>query len=174
MLSVELERGRLYRRRTEIHARFGGQQQGGISTPKNYPVVFLFSGSEGRKFGYSDSWTASGTYDYYGEGPRGDMELVRGNRAILEHSKQGEAIHLFMNESGGLVRYEGEMVCGGYREVRAPDEDGDDRRAYVFVVGSLGRRSRRGGSGAGCRGDGSTGVATRQSEGGQHRRGIDW
>ena len=129
-----LRRRRLYRRRAEIHSRFGGQQQGGISTPAEWPFLLLFSGSEGGAFGYSDSWTDNGTYDYYGEGQRGDMGLVRGNRAILEHSEHGKALHLFMTDGKGLVRYEGEMVCAGYREVRAPDADGYDRRAYVFEL----------------------------------------
>ena len=33
------EVGRTYRRRTNIHGRFGGQQQGGIITPSAHPVV---------------------------------------------------------------------------------------------------------------------------------------
>ena len=33
-----------YNRKKDIHERFGGQQQGGISTPANHPFVFIFTG----------------------------------------------------------------------------------------------------------------------------------
>ena len=35
----EFEIGKIYSRRTDIHARFGGQQQGGISTPASAPII---------------------------------------------------------------------------------------------------------------------------------------
>jgi 5-methylcytosine-specific restriction protein A len=62
--------GRVYRRR-EIHEQFGGQRQGGISTPSSLPAIFLFTGRGGTAHGYVDGWTAEGTYLYYGEGQRG-------------------------------------------------------------------------------------------------------
>jgi hypothetical protein len=60
------------------HKKFEGQRQGGISTPAKHGVIFLFTGSSGVKHGYSDEWTAEGTYRYYGEGQKGDMTLQRG------------------------------------------------------------------------------------------------
>ncbi len=36
------EVGKEYKRSTDIHGVYGGQAQGGISTPKSYPVIFLF------------------------------------------------------------------------------------------------------------------------------------
>ncbi len=48
--------GRDYSRRDDIHARFGGQTQGGISTPRHAPYVFLFTGRTGGQFGYQDGW----------------------------------------------------------------------------------------------------------------------
>ena len=42
------EVGRVYNRRLEIHEPYGGQQQGGISTPRNCPIMFLFTGESGE------------------------------------------------------------------------------------------------------------------------------
>jgi 5-methylcytosine-specific restriction protein A len=49
--------GRTYNRRRDVHGRYGGQMQGGICTPKDYPVVFAFTGTSGRQHGYADGWT---------------------------------------------------------------------------------------------------------------------
>jgi hypothetical protein len=38
------EEGRVYNRRADIHARFGGQQQGGIITPAQHPLVIIITG----------------------------------------------------------------------------------------------------------------------------------
>jgi hypothetical protein len=56
------EVGKTYNRRSDIHERFGGQRQGGICTPKDHPIVILFTGASGREHGYSDSWTAKGAH----------------------------------------------------------------------------------------------------------------
>lgn len=53
-LSWGFEKGRVYNRRADIHARFGGQQQGGIITPKDHPVVIIITGEEGLAHGYGD------------------------------------------------------------------------------------------------------------------------
>ena len=42
----------IYSRREDIHAKFGGQMQGGIATPPDQPYVFLFTGAAGEAFGY--------------------------------------------------------------------------------------------------------------------------
>ena len=47
--------GQLYRRR-ELHKQFGGQQQGGISTPAKVPFIFLITGESGKQHGYADEW----------------------------------------------------------------------------------------------------------------------
>ena len=39
--------GRVYNRRGDIHGRFGGQQQGGIVTPAQHPIVIIITGEEG-------------------------------------------------------------------------------------------------------------------------------
>ena len=88
-------RGREYRRE-EIHRQLGGQRSSGIVTPRAAPVVLLFSSPSGRAYGYRDGWSEDGRWYFYtGEGQRGDMRLVRGNRAIAEHRASGRQLWVF-------------------------------------------------------------------------------
>ncbi|MEO6228253.1 MAG: hypothetical protein ABIO61_10430 [Thermomonas sp.] len=82
------EVGALYSRRDDIHGRYGGQNQGGISTPAKSPFVILSMGKAGSQHGYMDHWEeedGENILHYYGEGQLGDMQNIRGNRANLEH-----------------------------------------------------------------------------------------
>lgn len=83
--------GQIYRRR-ELHERFGGQRQGGISTPAKAPFFFLITGESGKQHGYSDKWTDQGVFLYMGEGQHGDMRFVGENREIRDHLKNGKAL----------------------------------------------------------------------------------
>src|SRR5262245_15614817 len=130
------EIGRVYNRRLDIHARFGGQQQGGIITPAQHPLVIIITGKEGLEHGYADRCRADGVFEYFGEGQVGDMRLRAGNRAIAEHSSQGKDLLLFRKTPDGL-RFEGEMVCEGYHLERAPDRTGAERDAIVFELRAL-------------------------------------
>ena len=129
----DLHPGAEYRRR-DIHAKFGGQQQGGISTPANSPVVLLFTGSTGTQYGYSDEWTPEGLMLYFGEGVSGDMQFIRGNAAVRDHVKNGRDLLLFESTRKAHVRYLGEMTCVGFRWAEAPDMDGQLRQAIVFEL----------------------------------------
>ncbi|BBO25695.1 hypothetical protein AltI4_00830 [Alteromonas sp. I4] len=42
------EVGKEYHRRTDLHEKYGGQRQGGISTPQNYPFIFIFTSDSGE------------------------------------------------------------------------------------------------------------------------------
>ena len=64
------EVGRIYNRREEIHAVYGGQQQGGISTPRECPLIFLFTGKSGKRYGYEDGWNSEGVFLYTERGRR--------------------------------------------------------------------------------------------------------
>jgi 5-methylcytosine-specific restriction enzyme A len=130
----QFEVGRVYNRRRDIHARFGGQQQGGISTPASVPVIFAFTGESGAPHGYADGWTLAGTYRYFGEGQTGDMQWRAGNTAIRDHSAHGEDILLFQTLGRGQVRFIGEFVCAGYEMEQAPDRLGAQRNAIVFEL----------------------------------------
>lgn len=126
------EIGRVYRRR-ELHDSYGGQRQGGISTPAQHRMVLLFMDPVGQDYGYSDGWQADGTFHFAGEGRRGDMQFVRGNAAIRDHQEQRKALHLFQAAGKGQVRYMGEMVCLGHDLVPGtPDLKDRPRTAIVF------------------------------------------
>jgi hypothetical protein len=131
--------GRVYRR-CDLHAKFGGQRQGGISTPAKAPFIFLITGDSGKQHGYSDEWTDDGVFLYTGEGQRGDMRFVAGNRAIRDHRKDGKALQVFEQDKKDkrFLRYLGEMeyVEHAYRE--APDTDGKQRKAIVFHLRPVG------------------------------------
>ena len=95
--------------RSEVHKRFGGQRQSGISTPKDKPVILLFTGEQGEKYGYRDEWRGD-IFVYTGEGRIGDMEFVRGNKAIRDHVEDGKDLLLFKYVAPGKVQFVGEMV----------------------------------------------------------------
>jgi 5-methylcytosine-specific restriction protein A len=65
-------KGMQYKRK-DIHDAFGGQRQGGISTPQKYPFIFLFTGGTGNKYGYKDEQINDDIFFYTGEGQEGDM-----------------------------------------------------------------------------------------------------
>ena len=113
----------IYSRREDIHAKYGGQMQGGIATPPGQPYVFLFTGAE------------DGTFHYYGEGQNGDMAFVRGNKAILEHAELGKSLLLFRTLSKGQgVRFLGEFGLAGWEYKDAPDVNDEMRQAIVFKL----------------------------------------
>jgi 5-methylcytosine-specific restriction enzyme A len=130
---MKLEHGRVYRRRN-IHEHFGGQRQGGISTPSRSNVVLLFTGPTGTNYGYRDAWSEDGHFHYTGEGQVGDMEMVRGNRAIRDHDDNGKSLLLFEFVRKGYVRYLGEMRYVDHRIVDGEDVDGNSRRTLVFEL----------------------------------------
>lgn len=130
---MELETGHVYRRR-DLHEKFGGQQQGGISTPSKPNVILLFTGPTGTNHGYRDMWTEDDRFHYTGDGQSGDMELVRGNRAIRDHEKNDKILLLFESVAKGQVKYLGEMRYVNRRFVDGEDVDGKLRRSLVFEL----------------------------------------
>lgn len=129
--------GKLYERRA-IHTEFGGQSQGGISTPADFPVIFVFMGKSGAQHGYDDKRHPDGSISYFGEGQSGDMVLKRGNRAIAGHVATGKDLLLFeATGKGKPVRFEGQFVCQGYDEVSSKDSDGITRKAIVFDLAPI-------------------------------------
>lgn len=126
------EIGKEYKRKSEIHGPYGGQAQGGISTPKNFPVVFVFTSEAGEHHGYKDEYRNDGIFWYTGEGQVGDMKMTSGNKAILEHATNNKTIHIFEYTKRAFVRYIGTAECLGYHEEVRPDREGDDRKVFVF------------------------------------------
>lgn len=126
------EIGKEYKRKEEIHGLYGGQAQGGISTPKSYPVIFIFTSDAGEQHGYRDEYRDDGVFWYTGEGQVGDMKMASGNKAIVEHAQNGKTIHVFEYTKKAYVRYIGSADCLGYHEETRPDREGNDRTAFVF------------------------------------------
>ena len=130
---TDFEIGITYRR-SELHDKYGGQRQGGISTPVNHALIFLFTGASGEEHGYRDGWQTDDLFWYYGEGQRGDMEFAGGNSAIVNHSNNQKSLHLFESLGTGMARYLGEFDCEGHHESQTPDSDGHMRKAIVFEL----------------------------------------
>jgi 5-methylcytosine-specific restriction protein A len=135
-MPLELPRfeiGKVYDRQRHIHARFGGQAQGGISTPASVPFVFLFTGESGEQYGYQDGWSDADVFLYTGEGQIGDMQFVRGNSAVRDHISNGEDLLLFQSLGKGKgYRYVGEFQCGSWEYRLGPDLKGQNRKVIVF------------------------------------------
>lgn len=85
MEKITFKKDAIYNRRKDLHEPYGGNQQSGIASCGNHPLIFLFSAPEGEEFGYKDDWISDDEFIYTSEGQRGDMEFVRGNRAIRDH-----------------------------------------------------------------------------------------
>ena len=126
--------GQVYNRRRDLHGHYGGQQQGGISTPAGHSLVFLFTGESGSEYGYRDEFRPDGTFWYTGEGQEGDMSMVRGNRAIRDHAGDGKELHLFEAIGSGEVRYLGQAFYLDHHWEERRDKDDNLRRAIVFEL----------------------------------------
>jgi 5-methylcytosine-specific restriction protein A len=133
MRELPFELGKIYERREDIHAQFKGQQQGGISTPSDSSFIFLFTGDTGEQYGYKDDWTNEGVFLYTGEGQVGDMEFVRGNKAIRDHAADGKDLLLFEAIGKGKgVRFKGQFGCASWETRTGPDKLGKARRIIIF------------------------------------------
>jgi hypothetical protein len=131
---LELEIGAEYER-SELNAKYGGQVQGGIVTPKRFPFILVFSSPAGRDFGYHDHWESPDTFRYFGHGQYGEMKFERGNKAIRDSGVSGKALLLFVRETKGVstFRFEGVFRYDDFDWIEA-NEDGSNqaRRAICF------------------------------------------
>ena len=128
-------------KRTELHRDFGGGRQGGISPSAQTPNVFVFSdAASGEQHGYIDSWKNDGCFHYTGEGQRGDQQMIKGNRAILESQRAGRALRVFKG-TGGMVDYRGQFELDGrepfYRDDAPETGGGPVRSVIVFRLRPL-------------------------------------
>jgi 5-methylcytosine-specific restriction enzyme A len=135
-MSWGFEEGRVYNRRRDIHAKFGGRQQGGIVTPSQHPLVIIITGEEGLEHGYADRTRDDGVFEYFGEGQVGDMVMQRGNLAIASHAAEGRSLFLFRKTTEGL-RFVSEMVYDEHHTEKAPEREGNERDAIVFELRPL-------------------------------------
>tara|TARA_B100000965_G_C19573246_1_gene750079 strand:+ start:609 stop:1478 length:870 start_codon:yes stop_codon:yes gene_type:complete len=123
----------IYRRR-DIHSQFGGQEQGGISTPREHPLIFIWTEpNTDRQDVYVDKWEDDYFY-FSGQGRRGDMLMSGNNKSIYEHESNGKNIHLFEKTSeSGMWKYIDELKLIDLEYYRNDDEDGNDRQSFQFV-----------------------------------------
>jgi len=131
------EIGKIYHRQNEIHGVWGGQGQGGMSTPRAHPLVFLFTGESGAEHGYEDKFKPDGTFCYTGEGQVGDQRFTNSNRALRDHRELGKTVHLFEEAGRGLSSYLGRVEYLGHHLEQRPDREGKTRNAIVFELGFI-------------------------------------
>lgn len=147
--SPSFQVGSVYNRQADIHGRYGGQQQGGISTPAEYPLIFLFTGESGSQYGYVDRFREDdGTFWYTGEGQEGDMEMTRGNRAIRDHEANDKELHLFEAVGQGQVRYVGQATYLSHHWEERKDANEDMRDTIVFELAVETETDEHGSAGA--------------------------
>ncbi|WP_325435876.1 HNH endonuclease [Pseudomonas nitroreducens] len=141
---IEFEIGQIYDRRTDINIPFGGSRQSGIARSARAPAVFLFTGDSGAQYGYTDHYDDFGVFHYTGEGQVGDMKLTGGNKAILEHARLGQSLHLFkaLGKRVGVSlgqRYMGEFACADHYWDEGKDREGKLRKIVRFLLVPVGR-----------------------------------
>ena len=142
-LSAMFQPGKTYHRGRDLHDRFGGNRQSGISACASHPYVFLLSSPRGEEFGYRDGWVGPTEYSYTSEGQSGDMEMTRGNRAILEHEAAGRELHLFEKVGSGHYEYVGQFRYMSHQFRQGPDVDGQNRSQLIFRLASLTEKVER-------------------------------
>ena len=135
--------GQEYIRRKEIHGAYGGQEQGGISTPKNTPAIFIFTGDYGHQYGYKDGYDEDGLFRYTGEGTSGDMSMTHGNLQIRDHEINGKRLYLFEDQlpKGKARNYVGEFRYINHLEEYRPDSSGKARRLFTFLLEKIFRKN---------------------------------
>jgi 5-methylcytosine-specific restriction protein A len=131
--------GQNYFREPDIHDQFGVSRQSGISPSLASDAIFIFTGDSGEQHGYRDfeevDENGCRIFHYCGEGQVGHMALNRGNAAIIRHSIDGRAIHLFRNLGKSKpVKYLGEYIYVDHYEAAGKDREGQDRTIIVFKL----------------------------------------
>ncbi|WP_439508961.1 HNH endonuclease [Yoonia sp.] len=134
--------GQKYSRAADIHDQYGGTRQSGISSSASHPFIFLFTGDSGEAYGYEDGWQADdGVFLYTGQGQIGDMEFVRGNKAIRDHISDGKQLLLFRATGKGKpVEFIGEFECASIDFASGPDLNGGTRKTIRFNLTPLNSR----------------------------------
>lgn len=122
-------------KRKELHDRYGGSRQGGISKCAKSSNVLIFTDPRtGHQHGYYDEWAEDGTFHYTGEGQTGPQSFAStGNAAIRDHVKLGLALRVFEG-SRGTVRYVGQFAvdpADPYSYGEAPGTGGGPLRKVI-------------------------------------------
>jgi len=126
--------------RKQLHKRYGGREQGGISPCDRSPNVFLFMNKRrGTENGYIyDGVQKDKRILYYtGEGRYGNQQMIQGNRVIRDHKNEKRSLHVFDVQPEGLLHL-GEFEYVSHRSADAPPKGGGDlRKVIVFKLRRL-------------------------------------
>jgi hypothetical protein len=137
--------------RHELHQRFGGTPQGGISPSSASGMVLLFT-VESPDLTNFTGWGEDKLFHFMGQGLRGDQSMTQGNRSLLRHKEDGRAVHVFHQIQGRaadrrlyrhLGRFELDHETPWY-SADAPDADGNQRSVIVFRLRPVGAYAQGG------------------------------
>ena len=130
-------------KRSVIHDEYGGNRQRGISNCPNNNLIFIFTKSKSSQDVYIDEWRDD-YFFYSGEGRVGDMEMTGGNKAIWNHEANNKEIHLFKDtKQSGYWEYIDSLKLVDINYYRNNDENGNERKAFQFVLLSTTKETER-------------------------------
>lgn len=125
-------KNKLYRRGS-LHDQYGGNRQNGISNCKNHPIIFIFTGSTGEQYGYSDGWDNEGYFLYTGEGQIGDMKFERGNKSLRDHKRKDKGVYLFeKTDQSGFWKFIDQLELERPEPILLKDREGSYRNGIRF------------------------------------------
>lgn len=134
--------GRVYKR-SYIHDLYGGNRQRGIAPSKDQPMIFIFSGAEGKIHGYKDGWQDENIFFYTGEGKVDNQEFKEGNKALRDHVENGKDVYLLESLGGkGLYRFVSQLTCIGYHFEQGKDTLNNSRTIIIFEFEKTNRISQ--------------------------------
>lgn len=119
----------------EVESKFGIKITGfgrGINPTENSIVLISNISKKNDNFVYHDRWTNDGDYLYSGEGKNGDQTFTKGNKEILNASKNCKPIHLFVKFSSKEYIYQGIFNLVNYTFEDEEDELGHIRKEIKF------------------------------------------
>ena len=120
--------------RRQLHKKYGGQMFSGISTPTKFPFIFIFTSENGEKYGYIDKWKTEKLFYYSGQGQKGDMEFISGNKRIRDHKSNNKKIYLFEKTKPGVVKFISEMKYVGHHFTETKDSQNNLRKTIIFEL----------------------------------------
>lgn len=96
--------------RRELHDRFGGSWQGGITRATKTDEMFVFTNVGGGEHGYGvhEGIRSDGVFRYSGQGQNGDQTLTANNKVLADSEEIGRPIRVFRGQ--GTVTYVGSFA----------------------------------------------------------------
>lgn len=94
----------------------------------------IFTGESGEQYGYKDGWTKDNNFLYTGEGQVGDMQFIKGNKAIRDHISNDKDVFLFQYVYRAHVKFLGQVVYVEHEIRENIDRENNLRDATVFKL----------------------------------------